>query len=228
MSASMKNVVILISGRGSNMRALVEADLPGRIAAVVSDRPGAAGLEFAAQRGVPTAIVDFRQFSSRLQFDSALAEEIDRHRPDLVVLAGFMRVLGEGFARRYEGRMLNIHPSLLPAFPGLHTHREALRAGVRLHGCTVHFVTPTLDSGPIAIQAAVPVLEGDTEESLAARVLVQEHRIYPQAVRWFLEGRLTLRGNGTVCVGAALADRAGALIAPSLDMPGPAAEYAAP
>jgi phosphoribosylglycinamide formyltransferase 1 len=224
----MKNVVILISGRGSNMRALAEADLPGRIAAVVSDRPGAAGLEFAVQHGLPAAIVDFRQFSSRPQFDAALAEEIDRHRPDLVVLAGFMRVLGEGFARHYEGRMLNIHPSLLPAFPGLHTHREALRAGVRLHGCTVHFVTPALDSGPIVIQAAVPVVEGDTEESLAARVLVQEHQIYPQAVRWFLEGRLTLQGNGTVCVGEALADRAEALIVPALDKPGAVAENAAP
>ncbi|MGB0128787.1 MAG: phosphoribosylglycinamide formyltransferase [Rhodocyclaceae bacterium] len=213
----MKNVVILISGRGSNMRALVEADLPGRITAVVSDRPGAAGLDFAAQRGLPTAIVDFRGFSSRPQFDAALVEEIDRHRPDLVVLAGFMRVLGDAFVQRYVGRLLNIHPSLLPAFPGLHTHRESLRAGVRLHGCTVHFVTPALDSGPIVIQAAVPVLPGDTEDALAKRVLAQEHRVYPQAVRWFLEGRLTLCGDGRVAVGGAAPEPAAALIVPALD-----------
>lgn len=217
----MKNVVILISGRGSNMRALLEADLPGRVAAVVGDRPAAAGLDFAAQRGVATAVVDFRQFPSRPQFDAALAAEIDRHQPHLVVLAGFMRVLGEDFVRRYAGRLLNIHPSLLPAFPGLHTHREALRAGTRLHGCTVHFVTPALDAGPIVIQAAVPVLEGDTEDSLADRVLAQEHRIYPQAVRWFLEGRLALGGDGKVAVRDAGADADTALIAPPLESPAP-------
>lgn len=186
----MKNFVILISGRGSNMDAILAADLPGRCAAVISNRPDATGLAHAAAKGVPTAVVDHKAFPSREAFDRALADEIDRHAPDLVILAGFMRVLGDAFVRRYEGRLLNIHPSLLPAFPGVCTHAAALAAGVRLHGATVHFVTPALDSGPIVIQAAVPVLAGDTEATLAARVLAQEHVIYPRAVRWFLEGRL--------------------------------------
>ncbi len=191
----MKTFVILISGRGSNMEAILAADLPGRCAAVISNRPEAAGLAFAARRGIATAVVDHKAFASRAAFDAALANEIDRHAPDLVVLAGFMRVLGEDFVRRYEGRLLNIHPSLLPAFPGLKTHEAALSAGVRVHGATVHFVTPALDSGPIVIQAAVPVLGSDTPEILAARVLAQEHVIYPRAVRWFLEGRLVLAGG---------------------------------
>lgn len=186
----MKNFVILISGRGSNMDAILAARLPGRCAAVISNRPDAAGLPHAAAKGVPTAVVDHKAFPSREAFDLALADEIDRHAPDLVILAGFMRVLGDAFVRRYQGRLLNIHPSLLPAFPGVRTHAAALAAGVRLHGATVHFVTPALDSGPIVIQAAVPVLAGDTEAMLAARVLAQEHVIYPRAVRWFLEGRL--------------------------------------
>jgi phosphoribosylglycinamide formyltransferase-1 len=210
----MKNMVILISGRGSNMRALVEADLPLRVSAVVSDRPGAGGLDYASHNGIATAVVDYRQFPDRADFDAALAQAIDRHEPQLVVLAGFMRVLGDAFVRRYQGRMLNIHPSLLPAFPGLHTHRRALQAGVRIHGCTVHFVTPALDSGPIVVQAAVPVLDGDTEDMLAARVLVQEHRIYPQAVRWFGDGRLALGSDGSVAV-AAESDARAALISPS-------------
>lgn len=188
----MKKYVILISGRGSNMEALVNADLPGRCAAVISNRPGAAGLDFAQRKGIATAVVDHCRYADRAAFDEALAAEIERHAPDLVLLAGFMRVLGDDFVRRFEGRMLNIHPSLLPAFPGLHTHRAALAAGVRIHGCTVHFVTPALDSGPIVIQAAVPVLDGDDEAALAARVLAQEHLIYPQAVAWFLQGRLRL------------------------------------
>ncbi|MRR52100.1 MAG: phosphoribosylglycinamide formyltransferase [Rhodocyclaceae bacterium] len=190
-----KNYVILISGRGSNMMALIEARLPGRCAAVIADRPEAKGLAWAAERGVPTAVVNFRDFADRSAFDAALAAEIDRHAPDLVLLAGFMRVLGESFVRAYEGRLLNIHPSLLPAFPGLKTHAKALEAGVKLHGCTVHFVTPDLDCGPVIIQAAVSVLDDDTPDTLAARVLAQEHIVYPRAARWFLDGQLSLDGN---------------------------------
>lgn len=190
-----KNYVILISGRGSNMMALVEAQLPGRCAAVIADRPEAKGLAWAAERGVPTAVVNFRDFADRSAFDAALAAEIDRHGPDLVLLAGFMRVLGESFVRGYEGRLLNIHPSLLPSFPGLKTHAKAIEAGVKLHGCTVHFVTPDLDCGPVIIQAAVSVLDDDTPDSLAARVLAQEHIVYPRAARWFLDGQLSLYGN---------------------------------
>src|SRR3954469_12339301 len=182
----MKRVVILISGRGSNMESIVAAGIP--VAAVISNRPEARGLAFASKRGIPIQVVDHRAHPTREAFDIALAAAIDEFRPDLVVLAGFMRVLGDGFVKRYEGRMLNIHPSLLPSFPGLHTHRRALEAGVKVHGCTVHFVTPQLDHGPIVIQAAVPVQPADTEAALAARVLEQEHRIYPRAVRWFLEG----------------------------------------
>lgn len=189
----MKNVVILVSGRGSNMEAIVRAAIPGaRIAAVIANRPDAGGLAFAREQGIAAQLVDHKQYPNREAFDAALAEAIDAYQPDLVVLAGFMRVLTEGFVRHYEGRLLNIHPSLLPAFAGLHTHQRALEAGVRLHGATVHFVTAELDCGPIVIQAAVPVLAGDDEASLAARVLAQEHRIYPQAVRWFVEGRLSL------------------------------------
>lgn len=197
----MKNIVILISGRGSNMEAIVRAQIPGaRIAAVISNRPDAGGLAFAARHGIAARVVDHKAYPAREAFDAALAEEIDAHSPDLVVLAGFMRVLTDAFVSRYAGRLLNIHPSLLPSFPGLHTHRRALEAGVRIHGTTVHFVTPTLDCGPVVIQAAVPVLAGDDEDSLAARVLVQEHRIYPQAVRWFVEDRLQLTAAGGVQV----------------------------
>ena len=188
----MKSYVILISGRGSNMRSLLAADLPGRCAAVISNRPDAAGLDYARDRGIATAVVDHKAFAGREAFDAALAAKIDACRPDLVLLAGFMRVLGDPFVERYAGRMLNIHPSLLPAFPGLNTHASALQLGVRIHGCTVHFVTPSLDAGPIVIQAAVAVLPGDDPARLAARVLEQEHLIYPQAARWFLEGRLRL------------------------------------
>jgi phosphoribosylglycinamide formyltransferase-1 len=188
----MKSIAILISGRGSNMQAIVEANLPVRVVAVISNAASAAGLRYAQARGIPTETVDHRDFPSREAFDAALAEVIDCHAPDLVVLAGFMRILTDGFVKHYEGRMLNIHPSLLPAFPGLHTHRRALEEGVKIHGCTVHFVTPRLDHGPIVVQAAVPVLSGDTEEALAARVLLQEHRIYPVALGWFAEGRLVI------------------------------------
>jgi phosphoribosylglycinamide formyltransferase-1 len=193
-----KRIVILISGRGSNMEALLNARLPARIVAVVSNEPAAAGLNTARRHGVPVAVVDHRAFGDRAAFDEALSAEVGRHQPHLVALAGFMRILGEGFVRAHWGRLLNIHPSLLPAFPGLHTHRQALKAGVRIHGCTVHFVTPELDHGPVVIQAAVPVLAGDTEQALAARVLREEHRIYPQAVRWFCEDRLRLTADGKV------------------------------
>lgn len=195
-----KTIVILISGRGSNMEAILGARLPARIAAVISNEPEAKGLATAEAQGIPTAVVTHRDFRDRAAFDSALAAAIDIHRPDLVVLAGFMRILTDTFVARYAGRLMNIHPSLLPAFPGLHTHRHALAAGVRIHGCTVHFVTPALDGGPIIIQAAVPVRPGDSEEALAARVLSEEHRIFPQAIRWFCEGRLTLTADGKVTV----------------------------
>jgi phosphoribosylglycinamide formyltransferase-1 len=183
-------LVILISGRGSNMQALLDARLP--VSAVISNRADAAGLETAAARGVATRVVEHRRFAAREAFDAALAAEIDRFAPRLVALAGFMRVLSPRFVERYHGRLLNIHPSLLPAFPGLDTHARALAAGVKVHGCTVHFVTAALDSGPIVIQAAVPVRAGDTAERLAARVLRQEHVIYPRAARWFFDGMLAL------------------------------------
>lgn len=194
----MKKIVILISGRGSNMEAIIKAHLPIDVCAVVANRPDATGLAFAAAQGIPTIVVDHKAFASRDDFDAALAEAIDRYRPDYIVLAGFMRVLTEWFIARFPNRILNIHPSLLPSFPGLHTHRQALAAGVKLHGATVHLVTPRLDHGPIIVQAAVPVLEGDSEDSLAARVLVQEHRIYPMALRWLAEGRMELMAGGVV------------------------------
>jgi phosphoribosylglycinamide formyltransferase-1 len=187
------SVAILISGRGSNMRALVEAGVP--VTAVLSNQASAAGLEFARARHLPTAVVEHTAYASREAFDDALAAEIDRFAPKLIVLAGFMRILTPAFVRRYEGRLLNIHPSLLPAFPGLHTHARALAAGVKVHGATVHFVTPELDHGPIVIQAAVPVRPDDDEDALAARVLAQEHRIYPQAVRWHLAGKLRIEAG---------------------------------
>jgi phosphoribosylglycinamide formyltransferase 1 len=212
----VKRVVILISGRGSNMEALLQARLPATIAAVISNKPEAAGLEIARAHGVATTVVDHRKFADRAGFDAALAAAIDQHAPHLVLLAGFMRVLTDAFVQRYSGRLLNIHPSLLPAFPGLHTHRRALAAGVRIHGCTVHFVTPDLDHGPIVAQAAVPVESGDTEATLAARVLAQEHRIYPQAVRWFCEDRLSLSKDGRISLDCVRTDAA-TLLSPPLD-----------
>jgi phosphoribosylglycinamide formyltransferase-1 len=193
----MKRIVILISGRGSNMRALFEANLPGQIVAVISNNPAAAGLDYARQRDTETRVINHRDYADRGAFDAALASEVESFAPDLVVLAGFMRILTESFVRRFTGRMLNIHPSLLPAFSGVNTHQRAIDAGVRLHGCTVHFVTAEVDDGPIIIQAAVPVLPEDDEPALAARVLEQEHRVYPLAVRWFLDNRIALR-NGRV------------------------------
>jgi phosphoribosylglycinamide formyltransferase-1 len=197
----MKNIVILISGRGSNMEAIVRAQQaeawPARIAAVISNKPDAKGLAFAQSHGIPTAVVPNKEYPTRDAFDAALQETIDRFEPDLVVLAGFMRILTAPFVEHYAGRMLNIHPSLLPLFPGLHTHRQALDAGVEEHGATVHFVTAELDHGPAVIQARIPVLPGDTEDSLAERLLAEEHVIYPQAVRLFIEDRLSIE-NGEV------------------------------
>ncbi|MCL2591388.1 MAG: phosphoribosylglycinamide formyltransferase [Betaproteobacteria bacterium] len=213
----MKSIVILVSGRGSNMEAIVRASIPGaRIAAVISNRADAAGLAFAARQGIETVVVAHAGYSERNQFDAALRDAIDAYAPDLVVLAGFMRVLGEDFVRHYAGRLLNIHPSLLPAFPGLHTHRRAIAAGVKLHGASVHFVTTELDGGPIVIQVAVPVLPDDDEDRLASRVLAEEHRIYPQAVRWFVEGRLSITEDGRVEVADAC-PAAFALHLPPLD-----------
>ncbi|HEJ2441335.1 phosphoribosylglycinamide formyltransferase [Burkholderia multivorans] len=198
----MKKLVILISGRGSNMEAIVRACTherwPAEVAAVIANRPDAAGLAFAASHGIATAVVDHRSFDGRDSFDAALAAEIDRFAPDLVVLAGFMRILTPEFVRRYEGRLLNIHPSLLPSFKGIRTHQQALDAGVALHGATVHFVIPELDSGAIVAQGAVPVRAGDDAAALAQRVLAVEHVLYPRAVRWFVEGRLRLEGDRAV------------------------------
>lgn len=214
----MKSIVILISGRGSNMTALLDAvasgELPVRVAAVISNRADAGGLAVAAAAGVPTCVLEHRGFASRADFDAALAERIDAFAPDLVVLAGFLRILGDAFVNHYAGRLFNIHPSLLPAFPGLDTHRRALAEGVRVHGCTVHFVTPALDHGPIIVQAAVPVVDGDDEDSLAARVLAAEHRVYPLAVRWWAEGRLHLE-NGRVRVDSSPVDVPPTLIVPA-------------
>lgn len=208
----MKRYVILISGRGSNMQALVDAGLPGQCAAVIANRPDAAGIAWAKARGIHAEVVDHKAYPSRAAFDAALADCIEAHRPDLVLLAGFMRILGEAFVHRFEGRLLNIHPSLLPLFPGLHTHEAAIKAGCRIHGCTVHFVTSALDGGPIIAQAAVPVAAGDTPEALAGRVLVQEHRIYPAVARWCLEGRLRLV-DGRACLEGE-GEASGALLAP--------------
>jgi phosphoribosylglycinamide formyltransferase-1 len=200
----MKNIVILISGRGSNMEAIVQAcateSWPARVAAVVSNKATASGLQFAAQQGIATAALDHKQFDSREAFDAELMKVIDGFAPDVVVLAGFMRILTEGFVRHYEGRLINIHPSLLPAFPGLHTHERALEAGCKVAGATVHLVTPELDHGPIIAQAVVPVLPTDTPGSLAERVLVQEHQIYPRAVRWLVEGVLSVNSHGIVTI----------------------------
>jgi phosphoribosylglycinamide formyltransferase-1 len=192
-----QRIVILISGRGSNMQAIVqrceEQGWPARVVAVVASKPGAEGLAFAAAHGITTAVVDPKGHATREAFDDALAQTIDSHAPDLVLLAGFMRILGTAFVQRYAGRLLNIHPSLLPAFAGLHTHRRALAAGCQAVGATVHFVTPELDHGPIVMQSVVPVRPGDDEHTLAARVLATEHVVYPQSVHWFVTGKLRLQ-----------------------------------
>jgi phosphoribosylglycinamide formyltransferase-1 len=198
-------ITVLISGRGSNLAALLEAErehrLGGAVATVVSNRADAAGLALALAHGTRINVVDHRAHASRDAFDAALAEAVDHSQPDLVVLAGFMRILGPAFVSRYAGRMLNIHPSLLPAYPGLDTHRRALADGVRIHGCTVHFVTPELDHGPVVAQAAVAVLPGDDEAALAARVLAAEHELLPAAVRAFCTGRLAIDGRRVVVRG---------------------------
>ena|SRR5947209_13955492 len=192
----MKRIVVLISGRGSNLEAIVRASrLEGwsaRVEAVVSNRPDAAGLAWAQREGIDTAALDHRAYPQRAQFDEALAALVDRWQPDAVALAGFMRILGPAFVQRHEGRLLNIHPSLLPAFPGLHTHRRALEAGCKVAGATVHFVTAELDLGPIVAQAVVPVQPGDDEASLSSRVLAQEHVMYPRALRWLVDGELEI------------------------------------
>ena len=192
----MKRIVILLSGRGSNMEAIVHAcaeqGWPAQVVAVIANRPAAAGLMFAAALGIATAVVDHKAYALREDFDAALADAIDAYAPDLLLLAGFMRILGPVFVRRYEGRFLNIHPSLLPSFTGLHTHRRALAAGCKAVGATVHFVTAELDHGPIVVQSVVPVYTGDDAAALSARVLASEHRIYPLAVSWFVKGQLRL------------------------------------
>lgn len=202
---AMKSIVILISGRGSNMESIVQAaqaeQWPARIAAVISNRADAEGLAVASAYGIPTAVVANKDYPDREAFDSALQLAIDKYSPDLVMLAGFLRILTAPFVQHYAGRMLNIHPSLLPSFPGLSTHRQALMAGVKVHGATVHFVTADLDHGPIVAQAAVAVLADDTEATLSERVLKQEHIIYPRAARWFIEGKLSI-DNGLVRVAA--------------------------
>ena len=210
----MKNIVILISGRGSSMMSIVDAALPGaRIAAVIANRPDAAGLAWAAAKGIATQALDHKSFAGREAFDAALMAAIDQHQPDLVVLAGFMRILTPAFTARYEGRMLNIHPSLLPSFPGLHTHQRAIDMGCKVAGCTVHFVTAELDHGPIVAQGVVPVLDDDTEAALAARVLQLEHQLYPQAVRQFVAGELQV--NGSRVSGVAASEAGASLMVPA-------------
>lgn len=211
----MKNIVILISGRGSNMEAVVRAaeaeSWPARIAAVISNKPDADGLAFAQSRGIPTAVVSNKEFATRAEFDARLQEVIDTYQPDLVVLAGFMRILTAPFVEHYAGRMLNIHPSLLPLFPGLHTHQQALDAGMSEHGATVHFVTAELDHGPSVLQARIPVLPGDTPDLLAARLLAEEHKIYPRAVRLFIEDRLVVEDGAVRIVESTDHSRADAI-----------------
>ena len=198
----MKNIVILISGRGSNMQTIVQKckaeKWNARISAVISNRADAAGLQFAEGEGIPTSVVSHKGYPDRESYDAALMAAIDGYQPDVVVLAGFMRILTAGFVGHYMGRLLNIHPSLLPNFRGLHTHQQAIDAGVRIHGATVHFVTPELDGGPIIAQAVVPVLPDDDEDTLADRVLEQEHQVYPRVVRWAVDGLVTMDGNGKV------------------------------
>ena len=203
------NVVVLLSGTGSNLQALIDStrtgDSPVRIAAVVSNRSDAYGLQRARDAGIETRSLDHKAFEGREAFDSALIELIDAFSPQLVVLAGFMRILSADFVRHYEGRLLNIHPSLLPKYKGMHTHQRALDAGDNKHGCSVHFVTEELDGGPLVVQAVVPVESADSAQTLAQRVHTQEHRIYPLAVRWFAEGRLILGEQGALLDGQLLA-----------------------
>lgn len=197
----MKKIVILISGRGSNMQALLAANLPCTIAAVISNRADATGLQVAQQQGIATAVLEHREFANRELFDTALAQTIDSFQPDFIILAGFMRILSAGFVQRFYGKLINIHPSLLPAYAGLHTHQRALDDGVKIHGCTVHFVSADLDHGPIIIQAAIAVLQNDSALTLSRRLLAEEHRIYAQAVRWLCLEQVTLNALGKVDFG---------------------------
>lgn len=203
-------LVVLISGRGSNLQAILDqassGELPVEVAAVISNRPGVHGLERARQAGVPALELDHKLFADRPEFEAALIDLIDHYRPDLVILAGFMRVLTPGFTEHYQGRIFNIHPSLLPKFRGLHTHERAIAAGETVHGASIHFVTAELDGGPVIVQARVPVLPDDDPDTLAARVLEREHRLYPQAIRWFAEGRLGLDGKRVLFDGKPMAE----------------------
>lgn len=212
----MKRIVILISGRGSNMQALLEANLPCQVAAVISNRADAQGLEVAKAHGIHTTVVPHKDYADRAAFDAALADAIELHAPDIIVLAGFMRILTDGFVERYRGKLINIHPSLLPAYPGTDTHKRALGDGIKIHGCTVHFVTPALDHGPIIIQAAVPVMRDDTEQSLSARVLLEEHRIYAQAIRWLCRNQVWLDRENRVASNR-LEQPGAALVFPGLE-----------
>jgi phosphoribosylglycinamide formyltransferase-1 len=202
-------LAVLVSGRGSNLEAILDAcaagSLPARVVVVICDRPGAKALGVAAARGVPCVTIASRAFSERAEFDATIDAELARHSPDLVVLAGFMRILSDGFVKRWLGKLVNIHPSLLPAYPGLHTHRRALADRVSIHGATVHFVTPALDAGPAVLQVEVPVRPADTEATLGARVLRAEHRLYPEALRRILSGQVAFRDGGVYCDGAPLA-----------------------
>ena len=212
----MKKIVILISGRGSNLQALLSAGLPCQITAVISNRADAQGLEVARQHGITTRVLAHQNYADRACFDAALEEMIDSYQPDFIVLAGFMRILTAIFVELFRGRLINIHPSLLPAFAGMNTHERALQDGVKIHGCTVHFVTPDLDHGPIIIQAAVPVLSNDTAQILSERVLLQEHLVYPQAIRWLCAGQVHLNTEGKVVF--LHAEHAGAaLVAPNME-----------
>jgi phosphoribosylglycinamide formyltransferase-1 len=212
----VKRIVILISGRGSNMQVLLQAKLPCQIAAVISSRADAQGLDIAKMHGIPTAVIPHKNYPDRASFDAALAEAIEFYKTDLIVLAGFMRILTVDFVERYRGKLINIHPSLLPAYPGIDTHQRVLQDGVKIHGCTVHFVTPDLDHGPIIIQAAVPVLREDTLQSLSIRVLNEEHRIYPQAIRWLCRNQVWLDEIGRVTMDR-LEQPGAALISPGLE-----------
>jgi phosphoribosylglycinamide formyltransferase-1 len=212
----VKRIVILISGRGSNMQTLLEANLPCQIAAIISNRADAQGLAVAKAHGIDTAVVPHKDYADRPSFDAALAKVIDAYTPDVVVLSGFMRILTAAFVERYAGRLVNIHPSLLPAYPGIDTHQRVLQDGAKIHGCTVHFVTPDLDHGPIIIQAAVPVMREDTPQSLSTRVLSEEHRIYPQAIRWLCRGQVWLDKHGRVASDR-LEQPGAALISPGLE-----------
>ena len=212
----MKNIVILISGRGSNMRAIVQKckqeNWQANLSAVVSNRGDAAGLSFARNEGIPTAVLSHKDFSDRASYDAALIDVIDAYQPDIVVLAGFMRILTPAFVEHYQGRLLNIHPSLLPNFRGLHTHQQAIDAGVRVHGATVHFVTSELDGGPIIAQAVVPVLPDDDEDTLADRVLEQEHKIFPRVVKWLVDDLLKTDENGKVVFDQSVVDGLGYVV----------------